>query len=308
VNREITVAADEGGVRIDAFLAERLDMSRNAVQRAIQSGEITFSNGGAIKKNYVAVPGDRFVCDLMPPAEIEAIPQDIPLDVVYEDDAVIVVNKPRGMVVHPAPGHADGTLVNALLYHCASSLSGVGGVFRPGIVHRLDKDTSGLIIVAKSDGAHQALSDQLRDRTMDRIYEAVVIGRVGEDAGIIDSPIGRHPTDRKRMSTSAKIARDAVTRYTVLTRYNGYTHVRCQLESGRTHQIRVHMASIGHPPLGDLAYGRKKPEKGISGQCLHARSLAFDHPVSGERIALSTDLPGYFADVLGRLGPGEQIL
>jgi len=308
VSREIIVGPDEGGVRLDAFLAEKLEgMSRSAVQRAVAGGEVTFASGGAIKKNHITAPGDCFVCDLAAPVEIEARPEDIPLDVVFEDAAVIVVNKPRGMVVHPAPGHFDGTLVNALLFHAADSLSGVGGAVRPGIVHRLDKDTSGLLIVAKSDQAHRALSDQLRDRTLTRIYEAVVIGRIGQDEGTIDLAIGRHPTDRKRMSPSAKVAREAVTHYTVLTRYSGYTHVRCQLETGRTHQIRVHLASIGHPLLGDLAYGRKRPEKGLSGQCLHARSLAFDHPVTGERISLTTELPGYFTDVLGRLGPGEAV-
>jgi len=308
VNREIIVGPDEGGVRIDAFLAARLeDMSRNAVQRAIASGEITFADGRAIAKSYVAAPGDCFVCDLAEPEEIEAVPQDIPLDVVYEDDAVIVVNKPRGMVVHPAPGHPDGTLVNALLYHCAASLSGVGGAMRPGIVHRLDKDTSGLLIAAKSDEAHRVLSDQLRDRSLTRVYEAVAIGRIGQDEGVIDAPIGRHPADRKRMSTSAKVARDAVTYFNVLTRYNGFTHVRCRLETGRTHQIRVHLTSIGHPLLGDLAYGRKRGDKGISGQCLHARSLGFTHPVTGERVLLTTELPGYFVEVLSKLGTGEGV-
>jgi len=308
MNHEILVGPDEGGARIDAFLAGRLEnMSRNAVQRAIANGEIRFSDGRTIQKSYVTAPGDSFVCHLAEPMEIQAVPQNIPLDVVFEDEAVIVVNKSRGMVVHPAPGHPDGTLVNALLHHCAASLSGVGGAVRPGIVHRLDKDTSGLLIVAKSDQAHQALTDQLRDRSVTRVYEAVAIGRVGQDEGVIDAPIGRHPTDRKRMSTSAKVKREAETHYAVLTRYHGYTHLRCQLETGRTHQIRVHMASVGHPILGDLTYGRARPDKGISGQCLHARHLAFDHPVTGERVELTTALPEYFTDVLVRLGPGEVI-
>ena len=302
------VGPEEGGARIDVFLAARLcDMSRNAVQRAILSGEITHFDGRAIVKNYRTVPGDRFVCDLAEPEEIPALPEKIALDVVFEDEALIVVNKPRGMVVHPAPGHAGGTLVNALLFHAADSLSGVGGAVRPGIVHRLDKDTSGLLIAAKTDPAHRALAEQLRARTLSRIYEAVVIGRVGAECGTVDRPIGRHPTDRKRMSTAARCAREAVTHYRVLARYNGYTHVRCQLETGRTHQIRVHMASIGHPLLGDLAYGRRCPEKGLCGQCLHARSLAFDHPVTGERVVLTTELPAYFVDVLGRLGPADVV-
>jgi len=305
VNREIVVGSDEGGARLDAFLAARLpDMSRNAVQRGIEKGEIVRADGRAIAKNDRTAPGDRFLCAAAEPLEALALPEEISLDVVFEDESLLVVNKPRGMVVHPAPGHGGGTLVNALLFHAAGSLSGVGGVARPGIVHRLDKDTSGLLLVAKTDFAHRALAAQLKDRTLSRVYEAVVLGRVGADEGTVDRPIGRHPTDRKRMSTAARTAREAVTHYTVLCRYNGYTHVRCRLETGRTHQIRVHMASIGHPLLGDLVYGRKCQEKGLSGQCLHARSLEFDHPVSGERIALSSELPGYFLDALGRLGPG----
>jgi len=305
MTREILAGSDTPNIRADAFLAEQLGLSRNAVQRSMETGEITFAGGEKIKKNYRVSPGDRFLCAIAPPAELEAAPQDIPLDIVYEDDAIIVVNKPRGMVVHPAPGHPDQTLVNALLHHCAGNLAGIGGVIRPGIVHRIDKDTSGLLLVAKSDPAHQRLTDQLRDRKIARIYEAVAIGRVGRDTGTIDLPIGRHPTDRKRMSTSAKIARDAVTHYAVLARYNGYTHIRCELETGRTHQIRAHLASIGHPVLGDLTYGRAKPEKGISGQCLHARTLIFDHPVTGQRMTLTTELPAYFTDVLARLGPAE---
>ncbi|MCL2828578.1 MAG: RluA family pseudouridine synthase [Oscillospiraceae bacterium] len=308
MTREIFAGPDAPSIRADVFLADQLEgLSRNAIQRAIETGEITFADGGKIRKNYLVSPGDRFLCNMAPPAELKATPQDIPLDIAYEDDALIVVNKPRGMVVHPAPGHPDQTLVNALLHHCAGNLAGIGGVIRPGIVHRLDKDTSGLLLVAKSDPAHQRLTDQLRDRKVVRIYEAVVIGRVGQDTGTIDLPIGRHPTDRKRMSTAAKVARDAVTHYTVLTRYNGYTHIRCELETGRTHQIRAHLTAIGHPVLGDLTYGRGKPEKGISGQCLHARTLIFDHPITGERLPLTTDLPDYFTDVLSRLGLAEII-
>ena len=307
MNKEVIAAADEGGVRVDAFLSERIGMSRSAVQRGITAGEICFSDGRLIKKNYVVAPGDRFTYTITEPQETEAVPQDIPLDVVYEDADLIVVNKPRGMVVHPAVGHPDGTLVNALLHHCRDSLSGIGGELRPGIVHRLDKDTSGLLIAAKNDRAHQSLSDQLRDRSMSRVYEAIAIGRMGQDAGTIDQPIGRHPHDRKRMSTGAKVAREATTHYEVIARYNGYTHVRCTLETGRTHQIRVHLASLGHPILGDLVYGRKKPDKGISGQCLHARSLAFMHPTTGERMELTSELPEYFVEVLSKLGSGEFV-
>ena len=204
--------------------------------------------------------------------------------------------------MHPAPGHPDGTLVNALMFHCGDSLSGIGGVIRPGIVHRIDKDTSGLIIAAKNDAAHMSLSDQLRDHTLSRIYEAVVCGALRDDNGTISAPIGRHPTDRKRQAVNVKNAREAITHYEVIARYNGYTHVRCILETGRTHQIRVHMAYIGHPLLGDLVYGRKKPDKGLSGQCLHARTLRFIHPSTDETMTVDTPLPDYFTQVLGKLG------
>jgi len=221
---------------------------------------------------------------------------------MYEDGDVIVVDKPRGMVVHPAPGHADGTLVNALLYHCGDSLSGVGGEKRPGIVHRIDKDTSGLIIAAKNDAAHLSLSAQLSDHSLRREYVAVVRGRLRADSGTIDAPIGRHPTDRKRMAVTHKASRNAVTHWEVLARYRGYTLVRCRLETGRTHQIRVHMAHIGHPLLGDYTYGAPSPDKGLEGQCLHARRLRFLHPASGELIELEAPLPAYFTDVLKKLG------
>ena len=231
------------------------------------------------------------------------VAQNIPLDVVYEDEDVIVVNKPRGMVVHPAPGHPMGTLVNALMYHCGDSLSGVGGAKRPGIVHRIDKDTSGLIIAAKNDMAHLALSAQLADRSLSRVYEAVAVGNFREDSGTVDAPIGRHPNERKKMAVIAQNSRPAVTHWQVIARYRGYTHIRCKLETGRTHQIRVHMAYLGHPLLGDEVYGHAKlPEKGLTGQCLHARELKFIHPRTGEQIHLETELPDYFQDVLHRLG------
>lgn len=302
----IEIMASEAGVRLDALLAAEIpELSRSGAQRLIENGLVTL-RGGAVRKNHRTQIGEVFSVTLPPAEKIEVAAQDIPLDVVYEDADVIAVNKPRGMVVHPAPGHPDGTLVNALIHHCGDSLSGINGEIRPGIVHRIDKDTSGLIIAAKNDRAHRGLAAQLKDHTLARTYEAIVCGRVKNDSGTVNAPIGRHPTDRKRQSVNAKISRSAVTHYEVIARYNGYTHVRCRLETGRTHQIRVHMAYIGHPILGDLVYGRKKPEKGLSGQCLHARELRFIHPVSGESVCLKTELPEYFSDVLRKLGAPEN--
>ena len=301
----VIVTAEESGERVDALLARHLEgFSRSAVQRLIEGGAVLLG-GKAVKKNTLSAAGDRFFVTLPELADIPLVPQDIPLDVVYEDGDVIVVNKPRGLVVHPAPGHPDGTLVNALLYHCGDTLSGIGGEKRPGIVHRIDKDTSGLIIAAKNDTAHLALSAQLSDHSLCREYEAVVRGRLREDSGTIDAPIGRHPTDRKRMAVTQKASRSAVTHWEVIARYGGYTHVRCRLETGRTHQIRVHMAYIGHPLLGDFTYGAPSPDKGLEGQCLHARHLRFVHPTSGELVELETPLPDYFQEVLKRLGNPE---
>lgn len=301
----VIVTAEESGERVDALLARHLEgFSRSAVQRLIEGGAVLLG-GKAVKKNTLSAAGDRFFVTLPELADIPLVPQDIPLDVVYEDGDVIVVNKPRGLVVHPAPGHPDGTLVNALLYHCGDTLSGIGGEKRPGIVHRIDKDTSGLIIAAKNDTAHLALSAQLSDHSLCREYEAVVRGRLREDSGTIDAPIGRHPTDRKRMAVTQKASRNAVTHWEVIARYGGYTHVRCRLETGRTHQIRVHMAYIGHPLLGDFTYGAPSPDKGLEGQCLHARRLRFVHPTSGELVELETPLPDYFQEVLKRLGNPE---
>jgi 23S rRNA pseudouridine1911/1915/1917 synthase len=298
----IRLEADEDSARLDVFLAQKLsELSRSAIQKLLDDGRVQL-RGKPIRKNHRTALGEVYEFDIPEPVAASAEPQEIALDVVYEDGDVIVVNKPRGMVVHPAPGHADGTLVNALLHHCQGSLSGIGGELRPGIVHRIDKDTSGLVIAAKNDAAHASLSAQLKNRSLSRIYEAVVIGTVKNDAGTVDAPIGRHPTDRKRQAVGVKNGRNAVTHYEVLARYPGYTHVRCRLETGRTHQIRVHMAHIGHPVLGDLVYGHKKPEKGLSGQCLHAKELKFVHPRSGEQIALKTELPPYFTEVLARLG------
>ena len=301
----VIVTAEESGERVDALLARHLEgFSRSAAQRLLESGAVLLGDR-AVKKNYSVNSGDSFFVTLPEIAEIELVPQEIPLDIVYEDEDVIVVNKPRGLVVHPAPGHPDGTLVNALLYHCGDTLSGIGGEKRPGIVHRIDKDTSGLIIAAKNDAAHLALSSQLSDHSLCREYEAVVRGRLREDAGTVDAPIGRHPTDRKRMAVTQKASRSAVTHWEVIARYGGYTHVRCRLETGRTHQIRVHMAYIGHPLLGDFTYGAPSPDKGLEGQCLHARHLRFVHPTSGELVELETPLPGYFQEVLKRLGNPE---
>ena len=298
----LQITAEESGERIDALLARSVpELSRSAAQRLLEEGRVSL-RGQPVRKNYRCAAGDCFEIVLTEAEEVPLIPQDIPLDVVYEDRDLIVVNKPRGLVVHPAPGHPDGTLVTALLFHCGDSLSGVGGEKRPGIVHRIDKDTSGLLIVAKNDFAHQALSAQLQDRSLSRTYEAVARGGFREDAGTVDRPIGRHPTDRKRMAVVPG-GRPAVTHWEVVARYKGYTHLRCRLETGRTHQIRVHLASLGHPLLGDAVYGSPSPEKGLEGQCLHARQLKFLHPRTGELIRLETPLPDYFLDVLARLGP-----
>ena len=286
--------------RLDAFLASSLDgLTRSQATRLIESGEVAV-NGRAVSKSYKLAGGEDIAVTLPEPEPVEAVPQDIPLDVVYEDADVIVVNKPSGMVVHPAPGHPDGTLVNALLYHCVGTLSGIGGALRPGIVHRIDRDTSGLIIAAKNDAAHQYLSAQLADHTLARTYECIVVGKLREDRGTVDAPIARHPTDRKRMAVVAG-GREAVTHWEVIARYPGYTHVRCRLETGRTHQIRVHMAYIGHPILGDTVYGAKKEVPGLTGQCLHAVGLRFLHPRTHEVVELSCPLPDEFTRMLQRI-------
>lgn len=301
MSEHIEITAEESGERIDALLARLVpELTRSAAQRLLEEGLVTLG-GVPVKKNRRTEPGEVYAALLPEPALPEPEPQDIPLDIVYEDADVVVVNKPRGMVVHPAPGHPDGTLVNALLWHCGASLSGVGGERRPGIVHRIDKDTSGLIIAAKNDYAHLALSAQLADRSLSRVYEAVARGEFREEAGTVDAPIGRHPTERKRMAVTERGSRPAVTHWEVIARYRGWTHIRCRLETGRTHQIRVHMAYIVHPLLGDMVYGAKKPERGLEGQCLHARELKFLHPRTGEAIHLSTELPEYFQQVLASL-------
>lgn len=283
----LTVTSEEAGQRADSLLARRLEgLTRSAAARLLEEGRVT-DRGRPAAKNLRVQPGQVLEVTLPEPEEPEARPQNIPLDVVYEDRDVIVVNKPTGMVVHPAPGHPDGTLVNALLYHCGESLSGVGGQKRPGIVHRIDRDTSGLIIAAKNDAAHLALSAQLSDHTLARTYECLVMGNLRQDSGTVDAPIGRHPSDRKKMAVEPRNGRRAVTHWEVIARYNGVTHVRCRLETGRTHQIRVHMAYIGHPILGDTVYGAKKPVPGLAGQCLQAVELRFVHPRTGKLVTVS---------------------
>ncbi len=297
----ITLRTDRDGERSDAFLARSVpDLTRSAAQKLLEQGMVK-RRGAPLKKNDRLSAGEELELTLPDPEPLDVVPQNIPLDVVYEDADVIVVNKPVGLVVHPAPGHPDGTLVNALLYHCGDSLSGVNGVLRPGIVHRIDRDTSGLIIAAKNDRAHLALAEQLQDHSLARTYAAVTVGGLKEDEGTIDAPIGRHPVDRKRMAVDWKNGKRAVTHYTVLGRYPGYTYVECRLETGRTHQIRVHMASIGHPLLGDVVYGSKKPWPGLAGQCLHARKLRFVHPSTGELVEVECPLPEWFENVLKQI-------
>ena len=296
----LPVPPEAAGGRIDAWLSDqREDLTRSAAARLLEDGQVT-CGGKPLPKNYRLRGGETLTVTLPEVQETELLAQDIPLDVVYEDEDVIVLNKPKGLVVHPAPGHADGTLVNALLHHCGDSLSGIGGELRPGIVHRIDRDTSGLIIAAKNDVAHQKLSAQLQDHTLARIYRCIVIGNLREDSGTVDAPIGRHPADRKKMAVVAG-GRSAVTHWSVLERFPGYTYVECRLETGRTHQIRVHMAHIGHPILGDTVYGAKKPVPGLQGQCLHAVGLRFLHPRTGELVELWCDLPEAFQTQLRKL-------
>ena len=296
----LQTASEDAGKRLDAWLAEQTELTRSAVQKLMEEGRVTAA-GKTLAKNTRLTGGETVSVALPEPEAVDIVPQNIPLDVVYEDEDVIVVNKPKGLVVHPAPGHPDGTLVNALLYHCGDSLSGINGELRPGIVHRIDRDTSGLIIAAKNDAAHVKLAAQLQDHTLARTYECVVVGNLKEDSGTVDAPIGRHPVDRKRMAVDRQNGREAVTHWRVLARYPGFTHVECRLETGRTHQIRVHLASIGHPLLGDVVYGSKKPVPGLAGQCLHARRLRFTHPSTGQLVELECPLPGWFQDVLDRL-------
>jgi len=288
--------------RADAVLSAAVDgLTRSAAQKWMEEGRVTL-NGKPVKKNTPLRPGDTLLVSPPQPQDIDLVPQDIPLDIVYEDDDVVVVNKPVGMVVHPAPGHPDGTLVNALLYHCKESLSGINGEKRPGIVHRIDRDTSGLLIVAKNDKAHLALAAQLQDHSLFRLYHAVVVGGFKEDSGTVNAPLARHPVDRKRMAVCrGGEGREAVTHWQVVDSQGGYSHITCRLETGRTHQIRVHMASIGHPLVGDVVYGSKKPFPGLAGQCLHAACLTFTHPTTGERMTVEAPLPDWFTKTLQRL-------
>ena len=299
----MTLTLDRSGERLDAAISRLApEISRSQAQRLLEQGLITIA-GKPAKKNDRLPAGTTLALVLPQAQETELAAQDIPLDIRYEDEDVVVVNKPKGLVVHPAPGHADGTLVNALLHHCGDSLSGIGGEKRPGIVHRIDKDTSGLLIAAKNDFAHAQLSAQLKDHSLARTYECIVCGSLKEDSGTIDAPIGRHPTDRKKMAVTEKNSRSAVTHWEVIARYRGYTHIRCRLETGRTHQIRVHLAWRNHPIVGDMVYGHKKPELGLDTQCLHARALDFTHPRTGERVHVECELPDYFQKALSKLEP-----
>ena len=291
----------QSGVRMDVFVSEQLDpMSRSAAQKLLEAGAVTL-DGRPLRKQDKTVAGAVYAVELPEPKEPAIEAKDLPLDVAYEDADLLVINKPKGVVVHPAPGHWDDTLVNALMFHCRDSLSGINGELRPGIVHRIDKDTSGLLIVAKNDFAHQALAEQLLDHSLSRTYEAIVKGGFREDAGTVDAPIGRHPVDRKKMAVTDKNSRPAVTHWQVLERLGQYTLVECRLETGRTHQIRVHMAHIHHPILGDTVYGSPKPELGQSSQCLHAKALTFRHPRTGETLTVECPRPAYFEALLEKL-------
>ena len=297
----MTLYADISGERLDAFLARQAEnLSRSAAQKLIEDGSVT-RNGKKAKKNDKLNIGDEIVYAIPEPKEVDIVPTEMHLDIVYEDEDLLVINKPKGLVVHPAAGHQDDTLVNGLLYALGDDLSGINGELRPGIVHRIDKDTSGLLAVAKNDLAHTMLASQLKDHTMARTYEAIVVGSFREDSGTVDAPIGRHPSDRKKMCVTERNSKHAVTHWEVVRRYRGYTHIRCRLETGRTHQIRVHMAHIGHPILGDIVYGRKKPELGQDSQCLHAGALCFQHPRDGHPVMVFAELPQYFKDVLQKL-------
>ncbi len=297
----MTLIADKSGERVDQFLARSIeDVSRSSAQKLLESGCV-LREGRPLRKQDKLSEGDEIDITIPEPEPLDAQPENIPLDIRYEDDDVVVINKPVGMVVHPAAGHSTGTLVNALLYHAQGSLSGIGGALRPGIVHRIDKDTSGLLIVAKNDKAHMALAAQLQDHSLYREYDAVVVGNLREEDGVIDLPIARHTKDRKKMAVNRETGKRAVTHWRVLARYPGYTHVQCKLETGRTHQIRVHFAAIGHPVLGDMVYGAKKPVAGLVGQCLHARRLSFVHPSTGAQIEVEAPLAEYFCKIVKKI-------
>lgn len=291
----------ENAIRLDKFIADSdIGLSRSAAVNLIQCSNVTV-NGKFVDKKYKLFEGDTVILQIPDPVEYEAKAENIPLDIVYEDEYLLVVNKPKGMVVHPAAGNYEGTLVNALLFHCKNSLSGINGVLRPGIVHRIDKDTSGLLIVAKNDFAHLNLAQQIKAHSFTREYEAVVFGNLKDDNGTVDAPIGRNPNDRKKMCVTLKNSKNAVTYYEVIKRYKGYTHIKCVLETGRTHQIRVHMAYLGHPVAGDTVYGVKNEKVPFTGQCLHARKIGFVHPKTGKYMEFVSDLPDYFNEFLVKL-------
>ncbi len=302
----LSVTDADAGQRLDGFLASSIEeLSRSRIQNLCDGGKVLV-DGKKAKKNLRLSGGELITVDIPEPEPVELVPQDIPLDIIYEDDCLLVINKPKGMVVHPAPGHPDGTVVNAVMYHCGGSLSGIGGELRPGIVHRIDKDTSGLLVVAKNDMAHAGLAAQLKDKSLSRIYEGIAVGRIRDDSGRIDAPIGRSLRDRKKMAVGGAAAREAATRYEVIARYTGYTHVRCSLETGRTHQIRVHMAYIGHPLAGDAVYGYGAGKTGLDGQCLHAGKIRFIHPKTGEAMTFECPLPQYFIDFRRKLERIEE--
>lgn len=296
-----TIETDDVNKRVDVFLNEEMeDVSRSALQKNIEKGNITV-NGEKISKNYKLRIGDIVEAELPPPENIDIVPEDIPLDIMYEDDDLIVINKPQNMVVHPAPGHYTGTLVNALMFHCGDNLSGINGVLRPGIVHRIDKDTSGVLVIAKSDLAHKGLSEQLAEHSMKRVYNAIVYNSFNEESGTVDRNIDRSKNDRKKMAVVMQGGRNAVTHYKVIEKLGKYTWVELQLETGRTHQIRVHMSYIGHPLLGDPVYGPKKCPFNLNGQVLHAKVLGFIHPRTGEYMEFNSELPDYFSSLIERL-------
>ena len=297
----LTVDGENSDLRLDKYLVSQLeDFTRSAVSKLIEGGQVKVNDKTA-SKNYKCKAGDRVEIEIPDPVELDVTAENIPLDIVYEDSDLLVVNKPKGMVVHPAAGNYSGTLVNALLYHCKDSLSGINGVIRPGIVHRIDKDTSGLLIVAKNDTAHLDLAQQIKEHSFHRAYQAVVYGNFKEDNGTVNQPIGRHPKDRKKMAVTYKNSKNAVTHYEVISRYEKFTHIRCVLETGRTHQIRVHMAYIGHPLAGDEVYGPKKVITELNGQCLHAGELGFVHPRTKEYMEFTAPLPEYFTNFLKKL-------
>ena len=302
--QRLTVSPEEAGVRIDKYLAEQLpDITRSYLQKLLKDGSVQM-NGKPVKTSTKTAAGAVIEFTIPDPEEPEILPEDIPLDILYEDSDVILINKPKDMVVHPAAGHYTGTLVNALMYHCKGDLSGINGVLRPGIVHRIDKDTTGVLIVCKNDKAHNALAEQLKEHSITRKYRAIVCGNLKEDEGTVDAPLGRHPQDRKKMAIVRTGGKRAVTHYRVLERFGNYTYIECQLETGRTHQIRVHMASLGHPLLGDEVYGRVKSPFKLEGQTLHAMVLGFIHPTTGEYMEFEAPLPEYFEKLLEKLRRG----